>query len=121
MAVLITTHPSADFDGVASMVAARHLYPEAILAFSGSAFQLRVDDHREGITTGSVVNHAFDVAAGESLRATLSGGASHLKLPARRPVTGVVPARLAGSRRGWHVLASASQSLTAWVQAAFAA
>ncbi|MDH5527480.1 MAG: CBS domain-containing protein [Nitrospirota bacterium] len=34
---LITTHPSADFDGVASMVAARHLYPGAVLAFSGSA------------------------------------------------------------------------------------
>ena len=37
MSDLITTHPSADFDGVASMVAARHLYPDAILAFSGSA------------------------------------------------------------------------------------
>lgn len=36
MTDLITTHPSADFDGVASMVAARHLYPDAILAFSGS-------------------------------------------------------------------------------------
>jgi len=33
---LITTHPSADFDGAASMVAARHLYPGAVLAFSGS-------------------------------------------------------------------------------------
>ncbi|MBI5136256.1 MAG: CBS domain-containing protein [Nitrospirae bacterium] len=37
MADLITTHPSADFDGVAAMVAARHLYPGALLAFSGSA------------------------------------------------------------------------------------
>jgi tRNA nucleotidyltransferase (CCA-adding enzyme) len=35
--VLITTHPGADFDGAASMVAARHLYPGAVLAFSGSA------------------------------------------------------------------------------------
>jgi tRNA nucleotidyltransferase (CCA-adding enzyme) len=35
--VLITTHPGADFDGAAAMVAARHLYPGAILAFSGSA------------------------------------------------------------------------------------
>lgn len=37
MADLITTHPSADFDGVAAMVAARHLYPGAVLAYSGSA------------------------------------------------------------------------------------
>jgi hypothetical protein len=41
------------------------------LAFSGSAFQLRAQDHREGITTGSVVNHAFDVSGGTPLRATL--------------------------------------------------
>jgi hypothetical protein len=41
------------------------------LAFTGSPFTLRVDDHREGITTGSVVSHAYDVAGGTSLRATL--------------------------------------------------
>jgi hypothetical protein len=41
------------------------------LAFSGSGFQLRARDHREGITTGSVVNHAFDVSGGTQLRATL--------------------------------------------------
>ncbi|MCJ7602290.1 MAG: DHHA1 domain-containing protein, partial [Desulfobulbaceae bacterium] len=33
---VITTHLNADFDGMASMVAAKKLYPEAILAFSGS-------------------------------------------------------------------------------------
>jgi len=33
---LITTHLNADFDGLASMVAARKLYPDAILAFPGS-------------------------------------------------------------------------------------
>jgi len=33
---LITTHLNADFDGLASMVAARKLYPGAILAFPGS-------------------------------------------------------------------------------------
>ncbi|HCC54423.1 MAG TPA: prohead protease [Desulfobulbaceae bacterium] len=33
---VITTHVNADFDGLASMVAARKLYPEAALAFSGS-------------------------------------------------------------------------------------
>jgi hypothetical protein len=43
----------------------------ATLPFSGSAFQLRVDDHREGITAGSSVAHAYDVASGTPLRATL--------------------------------------------------
>ncbi|MDA8164709.1 MAG: CBS domain-containing protein [Desulfobacteraceae bacterium] len=33
---LITTHLNADFDGFASMVAAKRLYPEAVLAFSGA-------------------------------------------------------------------------------------
>ncbi|MBU0908358.1 MAG: prohead protease, partial [Proteobacteria bacterium] len=33
---VITTHLNADFDGMASMVAAKKLYPEAVLAFSGS-------------------------------------------------------------------------------------
>lgn len=42
------------------------------LAFAGSAFQLRVDDHRQGIATGSVVSHAYDVSAGTPLRATLT-------------------------------------------------
>jgi len=34
---LITTHLNADFDGLASMVAARKLYPEAVLVFPGGA------------------------------------------------------------------------------------
>lgn len=34
---LITTHLHADFDGLASMVAARKLYPGAVLVFSGGA------------------------------------------------------------------------------------
>ncbi len=33
---VITTHLNADFDGMASMIAAQKLYPDAILAFSGS-------------------------------------------------------------------------------------
>ena len=33
---VITTHHNADFDGLASMVAARKLYPDAVLVFSGS-------------------------------------------------------------------------------------
>jgi subtilase family protein len=41
------------------------------LTFTGSTFQLRVDDRREGLATGSVVEHAYDVAAGTPLRATL--------------------------------------------------
>lgn len=44
---------------------------DSTLTFTGSPFQLRVDDHREGVTTGSVVEHAYDVAAGQPLRATL--------------------------------------------------
>ena len=33
---VITTHINADFDCLASMVAAKKLYPEAKLVFSGS-------------------------------------------------------------------------------------
>ncbi len=33
---LITTHINADFDGLASMIAARKLYPDAVIAFPGS-------------------------------------------------------------------------------------
>ncbi len=33
---LITTHINADFDGLAAMVAARKIYPDAVMAFSGS-------------------------------------------------------------------------------------
>lgn len=33
---VITTHMKADFDGLASMIAAQKLYPDAILAFAGS-------------------------------------------------------------------------------------
>ncbi|MGH2688520.1 MAG: S8 family serine peptidase, partial [Actinomycetota bacterium] len=43
----------------------------ATLAFSGSPFQLRAYDHRSGVTSGSVVTHAYDVSGGEPLRATL--------------------------------------------------
>ncbi len=40
---LITTHVNADFDGLASMVAARKLYPRATLVFAGST-ERRLDD-----------------------------------------------------------------------------
>ncbi len=33
---IITTHQHADFDGMASMIAAKKLYPEAVMVFSGS-------------------------------------------------------------------------------------
>ena len=33
---IITTHMNADFDGLASMVAAKKLYPNAMLVFPGS-------------------------------------------------------------------------------------
>ena len=41
------------------------------LAFPGSAFSLRVDDHRSGLLNGSVLTHAYNVAAGTPFRATL--------------------------------------------------
>jgi len=41
------------------------------LSFTGSPFQLRVVDHREGIGTGGVVARAYDVAGGTPFRATL--------------------------------------------------
>ena len=41
------------------------------LSFTGSAFKLRVDDRREGVVTGGVVSHAYDVTAGTPFRATL--------------------------------------------------
>jgi hypothetical protein len=44
---------------------------DSTLAFAGSPFELRVYDHRSGITTGSVVTHAFDVVGSEPFRATL--------------------------------------------------
>ena len=33
---VITTHTNADFDSLASMLAAKKLYPDAVLVFSGS-------------------------------------------------------------------------------------
>lgn len=33
---LITTHHNADFDGLASLIAAQKIYPDAVMAFSGS-------------------------------------------------------------------------------------
>ena len=41
------------------------------LAFAGGPFQLQVEDHRDGLSTGEVFTRAFDVVAGTSLRATL--------------------------------------------------
>ncbi|MCU0579377.1 MAG: polya polymerase, partial [Desulfobacterota bacterium] len=36
---VVTTHLNADFDGLASMMAAKKLYPEALLVFPGSQEQ----------------------------------------------------------------------------------
>jgi subtilase family protein len=58
--------PSPDFDSGYGRVLLG-----TTLAFSASPFRLRVDDHREGLATGSVITHAYDVAAGTPLRATL--------------------------------------------------
>jgi len=61
-----TQAPGPDFDTGFGRV---HL--DRTLAFAGGAFQLRVDDHRNGLLTGSVVAHAYDVAAGTPFRVTL--------------------------------------------------
>jgi len=58
--------PGADFD-----TGFGRIQLDRTLAFAGGSFQLRVDDHRVGLSTGSVVAHAYDVAAGTPLRATL--------------------------------------------------
>ena len=60
------TAPNADFD-----TGFGRIQLDRTLAFAGGTFQLRVDDRREGLTTGGVVQHAYDVAAGTALRATL--------------------------------------------------
>ncbi|HXV76797.1 MAG TPA: S8 family serine peptidase [Candidatus Polarisedimenticolaceae bacterium] len=44
---------------------------DTVLPFDGASFRLLVDDHRQGLTTGSLVQHAIDVTAGETLAATL--------------------------------------------------
>jgi len=61
------TAPGPDFDSGYGRIQL-----DRTLAFTGSAFQLRVDDHREGLSTGSLVAHAYDVAAGTPLRVTLA-------------------------------------------------
>lgn len=58
---LITTHLNADFDGLASMVAGRKLYPGAVLALPGGAQQavrsfLAV--HDLGITPLKKIDHS---------------------------------------------------------------
>jgi hypothetical protein len=58
--------PGPDFDSGFGRIQLDRTLP-----FSGSAFKLSVDDHREGLTSGSVVDHAYDVAAGTPFRATL--------------------------------------------------
>ena len=59
--------PAPDFDSGYGRVLL-----DSTLALGGSSFQLRVDDHREGLVTGGVVTHAYDVTAGTPFRATLT-------------------------------------------------
>ncbi|HKY30901.1 MAG TPA: S8 family serine peptidase [Candidatus Polarisedimenticolia bacterium] len=58
--------PSPDFESGFGRVLLGSTLP-----FAGSAFSLKVDDHREGLVTGSVVSHAWDVSSGTPLRFTL--------------------------------------------------
>jgi hypothetical protein len=59
--------PGADFESGFGRIQL-----DRTLAFAGSGFKLRVDDRREGLVTGGVVTHAYDVAAGTPFRATLT-------------------------------------------------
>ncbi|MEE8111540.1 MAG: S8 family serine peptidase, partial [Acidobacteriota bacterium] len=58
--------PAADF-----AAGFGRLLLSSTLPFPGSTFRLAIDDHREGVSTGSAVHHAFDVGGGTPLRATL--------------------------------------------------
>ncbi|HZN56168.1 MAG TPA: S8 family serine peptidase, partial [Candidatus Polarisedimenticolaceae bacterium] len=59
--------PDPDFDSGYGRIQLDRTLP-----FAGSSFQLRVDDRREGLVTGGVVVHAYDVSAGTPFRATLA-------------------------------------------------
>ena len=52
---LITTHQNADFDGLASMIAAQKLYPDAVLAFPGS----QEKNVRDYISQNLLYSHDF--------------------------------------------------------------
>src|SRR5512135_3431843 len=50
--IVITTHTNADFDSLASMVAARRLYPEGVLVFPGASETLvrrYIESHRASL------------------------------------------------------------------------
>ncbi|CAG34790.1 CBS domain-containing protein [Desulfotalea psychrophila] len=55
---IITTHQNADFDGLASMIAAQKLYPSAILVFPGS----REESLHEFIAQNISCNYDFQTA-----------------------------------------------------------
>lgn len=59
--------PGPDFDSGYGRIQLDRTLP-----FTGSSFQLRAVDFREGIGTGGVVVRAYDVAAGSPFRATLA-------------------------------------------------
>ncbi|MDK9708983.1 MAG: CBS domain-containing protein [Desulforhopalus sp.] len=52
---VITTHQNADFDGLAAMIAAQKIYPDALMAFSGSQER----NVREYIAQTLVYNYEF--------------------------------------------------------------
>jgi tRNA nucleotidyltransferase (CCA-adding enzyme) len=62
---LITTHLNADFDGLAAMLAAQKLYPDALLAFPGS----QEKNVREYIAQNLIYRHDFQRAADLDLTA----------------------------------------------------
>lgn len=64
--VLGAYSPAPDFDSGYGRVLLNDT-----LSFSGSAFKLKIDDHREGLGGGSEVRYAWTVSAGTPLRFTL--------------------------------------------------
>ncbi|MBU1239649.1 CBS domain-containing protein, partial [Myxococcota bacterium] len=62
---LITTHINADFDGLASMVAALKIYPDAVMAFAGSQER----NVREFISQSLLYSYDFPKIKGIDLKA----------------------------------------------------
>lgn len=67
---VITTHTNADLDTLASMVAAKRLYPDAVLVFSGS-FEKKVAKAIETIPLPYKILSARDIALDEVARLIL--------------------------------------------------
>ena len=93
---VITTHLNADFDGLASMIAAQKLYPKAVMAFSGAQER----NVREFTSQSLLYSYDFHKIKDIDLHAVdVDGRAPHpdATLEATGPRTGAGPD---GSSRG---------------------